>query len=306
MKNEKIDLKSKVEEWLTKEGYSLEFYVATQFKKSKFLVKQGVHVRDNLSDLVREIDVLATNDLGVNDHTISIEHVIECKWSKDKPWVIFTSDNSIHPAACITQSFGSILGRTLLWHIAGNEGLYDTSYFNSPHNAGFAGRQALSNGKDLFYNAIQSITGVTELRARSHDSSNLPFTLPKLAAIVFPVIVVDGELYEANYDEENDKVMLTETNHVRLHWKGSETWKLHSTVDIVTKSYIGEFSNLRKNELLILQNNLAKALENTVECFNERSLEKLNIKVAPRGFSGLPAILEHISQIELMNKNVSQ
>lgn len=51
-------------------------------------MNQGSHVRDEENNLVREFDVVASKDFEVNGYNLRFLHVVECKWSKEKPWVI--------------------------------------------------------------------------------------------------------------------------------------------------------------------------------------------------------------------------
>jgi hypothetical protein len=44
------DLRSKVAEWLAKEGYPTEFQTAAVFRQYHFRVFQGYHVRENESE----------------------------------------------------------------------------------------------------------------------------------------------------------------------------------------------------------------------------------------------------------------
>lgn len=137
-------LKTKVEEWLEKEGYSLEFLTATVFERYGFRVLQGEHYEDNKNGIWREADVVAHRTYEVEDTLFRVSHIVECKWSKDKPWVIFCSSGiQKHPGESIAQSIGSYLGRAILWHMAGNSDLYGTSHFSTPEQPGFAGRQAV-------------------------------------------------------------------------------------------------------------------------------------------------------------------
>lgn len=244
-------LKVKVEDWLEKEGYSLEFLTATAFEKQGFHVMQGENFRDEEHGINREIDVTASVSLTFNGTQFKISHVLECKWSKDKPWVIFCSKGSDRPLSyCISQTIGSYLGEALLWDIATDETLFDTSHFITPEVPGFSGRQAFSSGKDLFYSSMQNVTATANLKANYYnvDPVNQFLEIPKFAEIVLPVIVVNGTLYQAIYNEENKKIELEETNHIRLYWDGSDAHDITSNVDVITSDFVDEFAKIRKNE----------------------------------------------------------
>jgi hypothetical protein len=75
----------KVLKWLDEQGYPTEFQVANICARHGFRVFQGYHVRSENPDIPREIDVLAQMDEVSKDYLIRVCHVIECKWSKDKP-----------------------------------------------------------------------------------------------------------------------------------------------------------------------------------------------------------------------------
>jgi hypothetical protein len=113
---------------------------------------------------------------------------------------------------------GSRLGQAILWHMAENDDLYSTSYFYTPDKPGFGGRQSLTSGKDLFYSSMQSVTTMSKLLVDSYDPFPSLFSpLPKLAVIIFPLIVIKGTLLEAYYDPTKEQICIEEANHVRIH-----------------------------------------------------------------------------------------
>ena len=81
-------LPDKVREWLSSEGYPLEFVTAHTFRDNKFNVRQGRYVHDPNSGTPREVDVLAQETFDLEDSFMRISYPVECKWSRDKPWVI--------------------------------------------------------------------------------------------------------------------------------------------------------------------------------------------------------------------------
>src|ERR1700724_3663744 len=85
------ELREKVKRWLGEQGYPTEFKAANICRIHGFRVWQGFHVRDEKTEVPREIDVIASADYDANNIIVRVEHVLECKWSKDKPWIVFTS-----------------------------------------------------------------------------------------------------------------------------------------------------------------------------------------------------------------------
>lgn len=290
------DLHSKVKEWLSKEGYPIEFTVANDFRRHQFSVSQGYYVRDDDSDAEREVDVIADMTASSRNYFIRIAHIVECKWSQDKPWVVFTSrDAQISRAACVAQTFGSLLGSTILWAIAGDESLHDMDMFSTPDRPGFNGRQAFSSGKDRFYSAMKSVTTLSALWMRKYEDLKRPRgELPRAAFVAFPVIVVDGQLFEAYNDPNDNDIRLESVDRIRCHWRGAPSWQHHATIDIVTLNNLEAFAEKRAEETKGLLLKMEKTRSQISECFKTRSLDPLEVPSAARGIVGLPRLLREI------------
>ena len=86
----------------------------------------------------REIDVLAVADLHrPGEPLIRCEFVVECKWSEDKPSVIFTSRSGhMAPTACIAQTISSSLGSAAAWTLAPEEECHAMKVFRTPASPG--------------------------------------------------------------------------------------------------------------------------------------------------------------------------
>lgn len=95
-------LDEKIKDWIKKEGYPLEFSVAHDFKKRGFSVEQSHFVKDS-EGKIREVDVLATQNILVGNSILRILHVVECKWSKDKPWILFADEKRYASTALAAQ-----------------------------------------------------------------------------------------------------------------------------------------------------------------------------------------------------------
>ena len=290
------NLDERLKAWLGSEGYPLEFYVASLFQQEGFHVFQGMHIQDNEAKKAREVDVLAHADTWFNrDVLLRLEYVVECKWTQDKPWVIFTSRHGrIAPPACVAQTIASKLGEAILWAKAGEAALHATGAFSAPDSPGFSGRQAFSKSGDVFYATMQAVVNKAHLIAKSYDSREQYATLPRLSSVLFPVIVIDGQLFKASYATSPDQLELEEVPEVRLHWKGSDVWQLHATVDIVTKGHLSEFLARCHTDRPILETQMKKGCEEIVECFTRGDLEALKVTPGGRGVVGLPRLLHEL------------
>jgi hypothetical protein len=283
------DLLEKLNNWINSEGIPLEYYAASVFTQNRFRVFQGDYVKDKAA--AREVDVLAFKDYENKEGLLRICNVIECKWTKDKPWIVFTSPTAhIANSACIAQTLGSKVGSSLLWHVAGEPDLYNLTLFESKKSSGFSGRQAFSKDNDLFYNMVQSIINKTFLSVKEYDNYiQDPFNY---IAIGFPVIVIDGLLFESNYI--NDNIELSEVKFSKIHWRGSSNWKLHATVTVVTKDYLPTYVSIIASEFDVLAGLAISALENIKYLQEMKDANVLNHKAAPRGILGYPSFIYDI------------
>ena len=100
-------LDEKVAAWLQKEGYPLEFDTARAFQRAGFTVLQSEYTEPRPDRPRREVDVVAHISQR-NEQLLRAEHVIECKWSGDKPWVFFCGGGGMTTAA----------RRSSLWTVA--------------------------------------------------------------------------------------------------------------------------------------------------------------------------------------------
>ena len=285
------DLAAEVRKWLSDEGYPTEFRTANVFREAGFHVRQGLHARDQHGEAPREIDALADLTLHTGEHYLRVCHIVECKFSKSKPWVIFSDPGfSIAPSACIAQTIGSHLGGCLLWIDAGKRPLHRLDIFQVPKRAGFGGRQAFAKGNDSFYAAISAATqlSVSYMKRYDHEERQKGI-LPRAAVIAFPLIVVDAPLFEAYFSNEKDDVVLEQIPHIRCHWRGSAAWPLHATVEVVALSHLKPLVEAR----LVDSKLLLSEMEAT--CFAAGTLDALQISSGSRGVVGLHQLLSELS-----------
>jgi len=286
-------IEERLAEWLYSEGYPTEFRTANLFQRNGFAASQGYFVEGEADDLKREIDVLASSTIRTKYGFLRVSYVVECKWSGDKPWIVFTSPTNIMaPSALIAQTISSKLGAAAMWIAAGNATLTNLSTFSTPRRGGFGGRQAFSKGNDHFYSAVQSVVGNASHYAAWYDRGTRdPGKMPESCVIVFPIVVVEGDLYEAYFNKNTEKVDLRKSGHIRCHWKGSTAWNFFASVDIVSLDHLDIFLLERSSELKPLSDTLVPVLDE-IEAFRKHALrESINITEGPRGFRGLPPLL---------------
>jgi len=146
------------------------------------------------------------------------------------------------PSACITQTISSKLGEAIVWAIAGNESLHSLQTFLTPDKGGFGGRQAFSKGNDAFYSAVQAAVSNSTSYVAEYDSSRrAKGTMPEAGVVAFPLVLVDGDIFEAYFDTDLGEVKIEPTDHVRCHWRGSLAWAHLASVDFVSIKYLDSF-----------------------------------------------------------------
>ncbi|WP_431203580.1 hypothetical protein ACQ86E_33550 [Bradyrhizobium betae] len=285
-----------VGKWLETEGYPLEFRAANTLRKQGFHSVQGVYVQEGEDKPKREIDVLASMTCDVPDAgLLRVSMIVECKWSGDKPWVIFTSPTtSIGSAACVSQTISSLLGEAIIWMLAGDEQLHDLQIFSTPEQGGFGGRQAFNKGNDLFYSAVQAAVGNSKAYADQYDTRNKEGTIPRLGVLAFPVVLIEGELIRAFYDADADGVMLEPVPYVRCHWKGSPQWKFFATVDVVSMKAFSAFAEKRAKDCEFLLAKMAEPMRQIVKFSESGNPADLTVTKGSRGVVGLPRLLHKI------------
>lgn len=295
-----IILDEKVKQWIDMEGYPLEFSTAHKFKKRRFSVEQSYFAKDK-DGKAREVDVLATLNLPVAHSFLRIEHVVECKWSKDKPWVLFNDEKRFATSALAAQLISSSAGQAITWLAAGSAEFKDLEIFNG-EGFSFSGRQAFSKGNDLFYQAVQGVVTNCLNIVRSYDDYEFNPDDHILAVITLPMIVVDGNLFKATYVADSDELNLESVTHARLRWRGNEGRKLNTVIDIVTSDYLEAFLEDREKEVRVIMACLGNTLAQMIQCFKEKTEKHLVITEGPRGISGMPHLLHQLRKLSAIHE----
>jgi len=297
----KKQLLTRIQGWLETQGYPLEFKVAAAFQAAGMATRQGFFVREVNGQSAREVDVIARIRSKTENSNVSVTFVVECKWSRDKPWVIFTDANTkMAPSACIAQTIGSRLGEAALHCLAANKSLHGLESFAMRDRNGFNGRRAFSSesDQDHFYSTVQSIVSKSVAYVTEADDGEDKI-IPQYGTIAFPLIVLDGDLFEVFFDSSQNALTITPADFIRMHWRGASNPDIWiATVDIVTATYLDTFVAKRKAELEILGSRVAQLYPKFSACLKSKSLSPLDIKPAPRGYTGLPEMLQRIDRLK--------
>ena len=238
-----------VNKWLVETGYPLEMEVANEFRKAGFNVFQADYYVDPVTRDLREIDVVANriDDLESVIHQLRFNVLIECKNSRDKPWLFFVG-NRDKPADRMlfsyraTDNFGGKLLSRAMGTLAGQGGPLWT--FESPPAYGVT--QALrkkSSDLDASYAALMQVANACRVQsdaANERQSSDVDD--PFADAFVFiAVVVVDGDLYDVTLNEHGE-VRTKSVDRQIVMWRNSAGGRPFTLIHVVRRSALRKFA----------------------------------------------------------------
>ena len=268
-------LDSRVLRWLKEQGYSLEMRVAQTFKQAGFEVSQSRRYVDPESNEIREIDVVASLSRQVAAIDVAVTLLVECKYSLEKPWVIFTSTRTFDPLFYFSRILhekynvydwtaleslqGRLLARILL--SLGHTNASKSAFFSMPQNAGYNMIESLRDpkGKDPAYAAIRQVSSCVQAydldtektfqeTIQEYENPIEPGLgrgkLPLFCNVAFPIIVVKGKLFECYLNPKNEIAITEVDNSVVLVsnkdiGEESRTKPCTSVIRVITESHAG-------------------------------------------------------------------
>lgn len=237
-------IETKIRKWLNEQGYPLEMVVARSFQQRGFRVIQSDFYTDPDTGESREIDVVATRSTVVEGIGVRVTFVIECKLSKDKPWVLFTSQSiQLGDRARIVQRAASKFGANLLRILSRYKDYKTISslyIFAIPTLPAYSLTQAFTTGQDVCYKAATSVAKAAYAKATEFDNRIPSPILPSFAEIVLPIIVVDGKLFDCHL-EENSQINATEINSGVLIWRNPLVKSPHTIIHVVSVPALAGF-----------------------------------------------------------------
>jgi hypothetical protein len=170
--------------------------------------------------------------------------LIECKRSTDKPWILFTSDKiGLANPARVAQRAANSLGRNYLHEVCQQEDIQRLSIFSLPERPAYGVTQAFTTGKDVCYSAVTSVSKaalatIAELDGRKEKMK----FMRNICSILFPVVVVEGKLFEAFLDKDVD-VVVKDIETGTLLWRNPVVGNPHTIINIVSESFFERFSD---------------------------------------------------------------
>jgi hypothetical protein len=270
-------LSDKVRGWLVEQGYPLEMQVARVFRNAGFYVQQSTYYEDSESGKLREIDVTAQlHSPSSTNVLLQVAFFVECKWTGDKPWLLFTSE---HEQGRSSLSQRAIFSKSLQPFIAQEQWVTRTlpeeiqrlSIFNPP-NLGYGITQTLtsSSTKDVPFQAITGAVKAALGRAKHLESFTSQVPTMRMAGIAFPVVVIQGKLFICKLDDKSaDGVMVEEVDRGAVVVKHiNEQGVGHLPVHIVTRAALDQFTQQAHADSSTLIEYTASNEEKVVHAFD--------------------------------------
>lgn len=238
------DEKKNIIKEINKTGFPLELRV------SKFLQDNGFHVANNLYYIDqdegkgREIDLRALKnyEYKAGGKSYFIRHclLIECKRSAKKPWVVFSSPQSIYDRNFFFLQCRGVK-KDIKWvdtivpvkmgeiHPFSMHELRGRSFFEPFKN--------IDGGVTIYKSLITSVKAAIAMRNNEFGAR-----AKGNVCIYYPIIIFDGKLYEAYLDEKNKiKTQEVDTVIVSFYYESLKYKDERFLVPIVTERYLSSF-----------------------------------------------------------------
>jgi hypothetical protein len=241
--------------------------VAFEFKRNGYNVIQSDYYFDQESKSNREIDVKAFVQRMIQRVLFRISFIVECKLSKDKPWILFTSqDSKISDKAKIAQILSTFCGTFYLLRLCEKKEYWDKGLFDIGIRPAFGITQGFTTGKDIPYQAITGVAKATDAICKKNSDSKQGL----ICNVCIPIVVTEDKLFESFY--END-IVVNEVESGVLLWRNMLTSNPHTIIRIYTFEKLKNTIPKLTQEIYELMNNSDDLILNVLEDIKNRNIE---------------------------------
>ena len=207
------DLSNKILTEISKTGFPLELRVSNYLHKNDYLVANNIYYVDLDEGKGRELDIRALKNYEIKKEKNTFYcrnwYFIECKKSKKKPWVFFTSPQTPYDVDLFRLGCkGSMYSPTEGWHVPEiMSKLHKIHPFINATNFGRSYMEAFKDfesGKAILNSLVSSAKSVAMAKFKESENTSIGINH------YYPIVVFEGDLYEAYLD--NDEIFLRESN----------------------------------------------------------------------------------------------
>lgn len=281
------DLRKKAEGWLNSVGFPLEMRVARTLRGAGFPnVYQGLHYRDPVENVWREIDVstLDVFDSGWAGIRLLVRLVVECTYSASSPWVVFPIselgdfDYALSWQARQWSPSARFFGEAIEEEVREGNGMTDPPSlleFCAPVGYGVVktgdprdpSESRKKDGPQANAKVAQVLSAVKAMARVSR---------PGTWELLLPVIVVEGELFSTRLADDCRAVIEETTGEATLVVDRYDTEEGPLAVALVTEKAFGGFCERTKKRLGELQPRLASLVQRANQLGNESVIRSLS------------------------------
>ncbi len=238
-------IEDKIKSWLKTQGYPLEMRVASAFQEKGFLITQSDYYKDPESDKYREVDIVASLSTYADQTqhvTFEIKFVIECKYSHEKPWLLFQGyPDRLQKDHEIVFRHSNSPGSVALLELSLHEDMKNNDLFKLTPRLSYGVTRAMADQTDVPYQAVLTVAKAARALADRSEEWNKNKIIS--VEIFFPVVLVDGRLFECALNVNND-LKLTEVNRGTLLFRNPAAGAVRALVDIVSIDGLPEYIKL--------------------------------------------------------------
>lgn len=272
---DKLSLEEKIKlikEALLRSGYPLEIEISSILRKREYEVTPKSPFFDKDEQKTRELDIMAhvgkrslfdRKTMEQSGWYLNPFLTIECKKSMVYSWVFFRSDPPAmtfdigHSIDILTEKRGhydSMCGEMLKNCASELLHYYSKHIVGSYEQVKLGGRD---KGKDMILDAISKTTKFIDYTMNRLKRFFTFESIRKDIIFFFPLIVFDGELYEASFGKTLE---LKEAKHLIYETRYFPTLTRSLSpmyIDIVRKDYLDKALSLIENDISRINNYLA-------------------------------------------------
>ncbi len=244
-----------LKKWILKNGYPFEMKVANLFQKKGFKITQSILYNDIETNKYREIDIISYYGKVINGVSFNFSFVIECKKSTDKPWLVFKNNKLINSKLDRFKPFATRNAEILFNKTNVDENQQFNNMFPDINNAGYNVVIAYRDGKDVAYNSSLSL-----LKACNYIKDKINDSLLKQCNFYIPLIVIEGELYDArlNVEEEIDFELVDSSAFMNTKIFNEED---STTITIASSKKLNYFIDTLKHSIDMFFEEYSKEIE---------------------------------------------
>jgi hypothetical protein len=258
------DVKEKIKSWLRDEGYPVELRVAAELGRHKISATLANFYRDPSTGQSRQIDVIGARSdwLGF----FHAELVIECKRANKHPWLLLSASQTNDGVSRLFEYALTSEGarRALIADGAKDKDAWlDLPWMTWKKSRGVGLIPAFAKGVDDAFKAVSGAMAAALARRKELTDDRR-----HEAIFVFPVVVVDGLLFECGLDQSHE-IELNEIDEARLYFPMHFGEDAGMCVHVTTAKNLENFTRDAENALRELEQYLGPH----VESFKERLSE---------------------------------